>query len=91
MKRAILFFCTLAILFFCFAGCSTTVDKSCDWCGRRPSVAYKNSAGDDAYVCKDCSSECMYCGDEKATKRAENLFGMILFLCSDCYNDAVCN
>lgn len=61
-----------------------TVDKSCDWCGRRPSVAYKTSDGSMAYVCKNCSSKCALCG-KKAEKHYENLVGTFVFVCNNCY------
>lgn len=31
-----------------------TVDKPCDWCDKRPSVAYDMSDGSKSYVCMDC-------------------------------------
>lgn len=64
-----------------------TVDERCDWCGRRPSMAFKTSDGSTAYVCKDCSKECAVCG-RRATKHYENLLGMIVFVCDDCYKEA---
>lgn len=66
------------------------VDKPCDWCNDRPSMAYKTSDGSMAYVCKDCSKGCTWC-DKKATKHYENMFGMIVFVCDDCYEEAVNN
>lgn len=87
MKRLISFICISAILMFCTTGCTHTVDEPCDWCGSRPSVSYETSDGSKAYVCKECSKMCMICGDNKATKHYENLLGMILFVCDDCYDD----
>lgn len=66
---------------------SSAVNEPCDWCGHSPSVKYKTSDGELAYVCKDCSKECTWCG-AKATKHYENLFGMIVFVCNDCYEEA---
>lgn len=63
-----------------------TVDEPCDWCGNRPSMAFKTSDGSMAYVCKDCSKECAWCG-KRATKHYENLLGMIVFVCDDCYKE----
>lgn len=63
-----------------------TVNEPCDWCDNRPSIAYENSDGEMAYVCKECSKYCMFC-DEKATKHYENLAGMMVFVCDDCYED----
>ena len=39
-----------------------------------------------AYVCKECSKECMIC-HKKATKHYENLIGTIVFVCDDCYKE----
>ena len=64
------------------------VNEECDWCYHKPSVAYKNSEGEMAYVCRDCSKYCMFC-DERATKHYENLAGMMVFVCDDCYEDMV--
>ena len=63
-----------------------TVDEPCDWCNRRPSMAFKTSDGSIAYVCKNCSKECAWC-NKKATKHYENMLGMIVFVCNDCYMD----
>lgn len=71
------------------AGCDgKTVDKPCDWCGKSPSVAYQVKDGSNSYVCKKCSEICALCG-KKATKQGENLLGMAIFLCSDCYEKEV--
>ena len=64
------------------------VNEECDWCYHKPSVAYKNSEGEMAYVCRDCSKYCMFC-DERATKHYENLAGMMVFVCADCYEEMV--
>lgn len=77
----------VAIMSICLAGCSTTVDKPCDWCEKSPSVEYTNSDGEPSYVCKKCSSVCMICGDKKPTKKGQNLLGMVMFVCDDCYED----
>lgn len=70
------------------AGCGgTAVDKPCDWCGKSPSIAYQVSDGSDSYVCKECSKKCALCG-KKATKQSENMLGMAIFLCDDCYQEA---
>lgn len=61
-----------------------TVDKPCDWCSNRPSVAYKTSDGSYAYVCRKCSKTCKLCG-EKADRHYENLIGTMVFVCDDCY------
>lgn len=66
------------------------VDKPCDWCDRRPSMAFETSDGSMAYVCKACSKECAWCG-KKAKKHYENLLGMIVFVCNDCYEEVVNN
>ena len=52
-----------------------------------PSKEYKKSDGTPVYVCEDCSSVCMICGDEKATYHYESLLG-IVFVCNDCYEIA---
>lgn len=67
-----------------------TVDKPCDWCNHRPSMALKTSDGSMAYVCKDCSKECAWCG-KKAKKHYENMLGMVVFVCNDCYKEVVNN
>ncbi len=56
------------------------------YCGDRPSKEYKKRDGTPVYVCQECSSECMLCGD-KATKHYESLLG-IVFVCNDCYKKA---
>lgn len=61
-----------------------TVDKPCDWCSNRPSIAYKTSDGSYAYVCRKCSKTCKLCG-EKADRHYENLIGTMVFVCDDCY------
>ena len=61
-----------------------TVDKPCDWCSNKPSVAYKTSDGSYAYVCRKCSKTCKLCG-EKADRHYENLIGTMVFVCDDCY------
>lgn len=61
-----------------------TVDKPCDWCSKRPSVAYKTLDGSYAYVCRKCSKTCKLCG-EKADRHYENLIGTMVFVCDDCY------
>ena len=57
------------------------------YCNHSPSKEYKKSDGTSVYVCEDCSSECMICGREKATKHYESLLG-IVFVCDDCYKTA---
>lgn len=66
-----------------------TVNEPCDWCGDRPSVAYKTSQG-RAYVCRDCSKDCAFC-NKRATKHYENMLGTVVFVCSDCYKDVTEN
>lgn len=82
MKRVVMVF---AIMSMYLVGCSPTVNKPCDWCGSKPSVAYKNSDDTASYVCKECSSVCMICGEKKAEKKCENLLGMVMFVCDECY------
>lgn len=77
----------VVIMSVCLSGCSATVDKPCDWCSKSPSVEYENSDGDKSYVCKECSSVCMICGEKKAERKAENLLGMVMFVCEDCYEE----
>ena len=67
-----------------------TVNEPCDWCGHRPSMAFKTSDGSMAYVCKDCSKERALCG-KKATNHYENLLGMVVFACNDCYKEVTDN
>lgn len=76
----------VVIAFLIVTRFSSTVDKPCDWCGDRPSVAYKLNDGSYSYVCKDCSKRCAFCGD-KATKHYENLLNMMVFVCNDCYKE----
>lgn len=82
MKRVVMVF---AIMSMYLVGCSPTVNKACDWCGGKPSVAYKTSDDTESYVCKECSSTCMICGDKKPKHQCENLLGMVMFVCDDCY------
>ena len=65
---------------------ASTVDEPCDWCGNRPSVAYKMSDGSDSYVCNDCNKECYWCG-AKATKHYNSAIGSVVFVCNDCYEE----
>lgn len=74
------------ILVFIITRFTSVVDVPCDWCGNRPSVAYKTSDGSSAYVCKECSKKCAFC-ENKATKHYENLLGMMVFVCNDCYKE----
>lgn len=69
------------------AGCSSTVDEPCMYCNHSPSKEYKKSDGTPVYVCEECSSICMICSDEKATKNYESLLG-IVFVCDECYEMA---
>ena len=85
-KKVILGAALIAIVVFVITRFTSTVDEPCDWCGNKPSVAYKTSDGSYSYVCRDCSSECAWCGD-KATKHYENLAGMMVFVCDDCYEE----
>lgn len=76
------------ILALCaLTGCSGTVDEPCMYCGNSPSKEYKKQDGTPVYVCEKCSSECMICGEKKATKHYESLMG-IVFACDDCYKMA---
>ena len=63
------------------------VDMPCDWCRKRPSVAFETSDGSEAYVCRDCMKTCMICEKKRAVKHYENLAGMIVFVCEDCYRE----
>lgn len=85
-KMVVLGVIVVAVVLFIVTRFTSTVNEPCDWCGNRPSVAYKMSDGSYSYVCKDCSRECAWCG-ERATKHYENLLGMMVFVCDDCYND----
>lgn len=67
--------------------CSSTVDEPCMYCSQSPSKEYEKSDGTSVYVCENCSSICMICGSEKATKNYESLLG-IVFVCNDCYEMA---
>lgn len=69
------------------SGCGSVADEPCDWFGKSPSVAYKISDVSKSYVCKDCSKNCAICG-KKATKHSENMLGMVIFRCDECYQDA---
>lgn len=85
-KKVVLGVAVVAVAIFIITRFTSTVDEPCDWCGDRPSTAYKVSDGSYSYVCKDCSKECAWCGD-KATKHYENLVGMMVFVCNDCYEE----
>ena len=67
--------------------CVPTVDEPCAYCNNRPSKEYEKRDGSLFYVCEECSSKCMLCGDEKAEKHYESLLG-IVFVCDDCYEAA---
>lgn len=64
-------------------GCSS--DEPCEYCRNSPSKDYKLKSGENFYVCDDCGSECMLCGD-KAQNHYESLMG-IVFACDDCYEE----
>ena len=83
-KKVVAGVVVVAIAVFAISRFTSTVDEPCDWCGNRPSVAYKMSDNSYSYVCRDCSKECAWCG-ERATKHYENLVGMMVFVCDDCY------
>lgn len=89
-KKVVVGVVVVAAAIFIITRFTATVDKPCDWCGSKPSVAYKMSDGSYSYVCKDCSKECALCGD-KATKHYENALGMMVFVCNDCYKEIVKN
>ena len=75
----------LTIILVAAAGCGAYSDEPCELCGSTPSKAYELNDR-TAYVCDECSSECSLCGDE-ATEYYENLFGMVMFACDDCYQE----
>ena len=83
-KKVIAGIAVFVFVIFIITRFTTTVDEPCDWCHNSPSVAYKMSDGSYSYVCKDCSKKCALCGD-KATHHYENLLGMMVFVCDDCY------
>ena len=85
-KKVVLGVVVVAVALFIITRFTATVDEPCDWCGSRPSVAYKMSDGSYSYVCKDCSKECAWCG-ERATIHYENLLGMMVFVRDDCYEE----
>lgn len=85
-KKLVVGVAVIAVAVFVITRFTATVDEPCDWCGSKPSVAYKMSDGSYSYVCKDCSKECAWCGD-KATRHYENALGMMVFVCNDCYED----
>lgn len=60
------------------------VDKPCNWCDHRPSMEYKISDGSKAYIYKNCSKNCALCY-KKAKKYYENMLGIVVFVCDDCY------
>lgn len=85
-KKVVLGVAVVAIALFIITRFTATVDEPCDWCGNSPSVAYKLSDGSYSYVCKECSKYCALCGD-KATKHYENMLGVMVFVCDDCYDE----
>jgi len=85
-KKVVVGVAVVAIAIFVITRFTATVDEPCDWCGSKPSIAYKMSDGSYSYVCKDCSKECAWCGD-KATRHYENALGMMVFVCNDCYEE----
>lgn len=85
-KKMALGVAVVAVAIFIITRFKATVEEPCDWCGNRPSVAYKMSDGSYSYVCKDCSKKCAWCGD-KAVRHYENAAGMMVFVCNDCYEE----
>lgn len=85
-KKVVVGVAVIAVAIFVITRFNTTVDEPCDWCGKKPSVAYKMKDGSYSYVCKDCSKKCAWCGD-KATKHYENGLSMMVFVCDDCYEE----
>lgn len=88
MKRKIMLLCGIMVIVIIvlFFKRPSAVNESCDWCGKRPSVAFKVGDGSKSYVCKDCRRNCAWC-DNKAKKHYENAAGMMVFVCDDCYKD----
>lgn len=85
-KKVVLGVAAAIVILYVITRYTSTVDKPCDWCGNRPSVAYKMNDDSYSYVCKDCSKECAWCG-KRATKHYENLADMMVFVCDDCYKE----
>ena len=84
MKRRAKVLAVIAAVLWVSAGCSQTVDEPCAWCGNSPSVEYESSSGEKVYVCEECSSTCMFCGDP-ATRHYSAVLGE-MFVCDDCYD-----
>ena len=76
MKRRAKVLAVIAAVLWVSAGCS--------WCGNSPSVEYESSSGEKVYVCEECSSTCMFCGDP-ATRHYSAVLGE-MFVCDDCYD-----
>lgn len=77
--------CAMLLAATMLTGCGKK--EPCSYCGDETSKKYKLHDGSYDYVCKDCSSECFFCG-KKATKHYESYLG-IIFVCKDCYDDIV--
>lgn len=59
----------------------------CESCGNTPTKAYTNNySGEKEYYCSKCSSDCAFCS-ETATKHYTSGLGIIVFACSDCYEE----
>lgn len=67
------------------AACGSS--EPCNSCGETPTKAYENTvSGEKEYYCEACSSDCAFCSGE-ATKHYTSAAGLIIFACSDCYEE----
>lgn len=87
VKRIAVILLVLLLSVSMFTACTSTVNEPCMYCRSSPSKEYKKRDGTPVYVCENCSSQCMICNREKATKHYESLLG-IVFVCDDCYKMA---
>ncbi|HIT34840.1 MAG TPA: hypothetical protein IAC31_09515 [Candidatus Faecousia intestinigallinarum] len=85
MKRTARILAAILLVAICLSACSSK--EPCAWCDKSPTKAYRTSSGDTVYVCKDCSSTCIFCG-KPATKHYTSLLGE-MFVCGDCYEARV--
>lgn len=89
MKRICCFLLVITTLLGvtgCGAEQGFTSDEACVWDGATPTKGFKTSKGEVCYVCEDCSSRCMLCGND-ATDHYTNGLEIEVFVCEKCYEE----
>lgn len=77
----------MASIMLCGCAGSFSHDEECWSCGSGPTKEYRSDDGLCSYVCEECASECMFCGDENPDKYYFNGFGEVMVVCDSCYDE----